>query len=378
MSEEVYVVPSSDYSNPTVEENYIQIETQSQVNTQVTPSGPEGSKGKGNRHSEGLITAKKWTPIATQRNRKPQNSASIQGKLTLTAFTGNITVINPVVNSKGKLPKAADNIFVQGTVKETLFSKGTSQRTKKACPEPEDLEEDTFDTVVDGKKLREILPTLPFTFQFNRNLKQDDWEDMDQVLQLHQLLKDLFQQEVQPGIPLGRNWRKFPEYLSQRDRIQRPYGNQQRRTTDPDIAYSDSSSLTRSRPNQLSSGFTPFRNQQISVQESPFFTIPGSFQEKTATQRKKQDHLQPKEERVRPNDPEAVGFGERSTQEPEVAVHNPRISSPINRNITFTQIEHNVVPPDSSLNSDHCGYKCPNMLRKLKSSFQSLKQAIRG
>ncbi|MBW0471381.1 hypothetical protein O181_011096 [Austropuccinia psidii MF-1] len=36
------------------------------------------------------------------------------------------------------------------------------------------------------------------------------------------------QQEVQPGIPLGRNWRKFPEDLSQRDRIQRPYGNHQR------------------------------------------------------------------------------------------------------------------------------------------------------
>ncbi|MBW0465969.1 hypothetical protein O181_005684 [Austropuccinia psidii MF-1] len=36
------------------------------------------------------------------------------------------------------------------------------------------------------------------------------------------------QQEVQPGIPLGRTWRKFPEYMSQRDRLQRPYGNHQR------------------------------------------------------------------------------------------------------------------------------------------------------
>ncbi|MBW0553189.1 hypothetical protein O181_092904 [Austropuccinia psidii MF-1] len=33
-------------------------------------------------------------------------------------------------------------------------------------------------------------------------------------------------QEVQPGIPLGRTWRNIPEYLSQRDRLQRPYGNQ--------------------------------------------------------------------------------------------------------------------------------------------------------
>ncbi|MBW0585692.1 hypothetical protein O181_125407 [Austropuccinia psidii MF-1] len=98
-------------------------------------------------------------------------------------------------------------------------------------------------------------------------------------------------------------------------------------------------------PNQLSSGFTPFRNQQISGQESPFFTIPGSFQEKTRQQGQKQDLLQPEEERVRPHDPEAVGFGERSAQEQEVVVNKFRISSPINRNITPTQIEHNVVTP---------------------------------
>ncbi|MBW0501667.1 hypothetical protein O181_041382 [Austropuccinia psidii MF-1] len=75
-----------------------------------------------------------------------------------------------------------------------------------------------------------------------------------------------------------------------------------RRTTDPVREYSDSFRLTRSRPNQLSSGFTPFRNQQISGQESSFFTIPGSFQEKTRTTGQKQDLLQPKAERVRPND----------------------------------------------------------------------------
>ncbi|MBW0569833.1 hypothetical protein O181_109548 [Austropuccinia psidii MF-1] len=91
------------------------------------------------------------------------------------------------------------------------------------------------------------------------------------------------QQEVQPGIPLGRNWSKLLEALSQRDRLQRPYGNHHgleshqavqtpggegkqdkgesshypsyRRTTDPDREYSDSFRLTRSRPNQLSSGF---------------------------------------------------------------------------------------------------------------------------
>ncbi|MBW0477315.1 hypothetical protein O181_017030 [Austropuccinia psidii MF-1] len=174
------------------------------------------------------------------------------------------------------------------------------------------------------------------------------------------------QEEVQPGIQLGRTWSKIREEMSQRNRIQRPYGNHQRleshqaiqtpggegkqdkgesshypsyrQTADPDRAYSDSFRLMRSRSNQLSSGFTPFSNQQISGQESQFFTIPGRFQQETRAQGKKQDHLQPKEERVRANDTKAVGFGERSTQEPEVVVHNSRISSPINGNITPTQI----------------------------------------
>ncbi|MBW0528099.1 hypothetical protein O181_067814 [Austropuccinia psidii MF-1] len=89
-----------------------------------------------------------------------------------------------------------------------------------------------------------------------------------------------------------------------------------RGTDEPDRAYSDSFRLTRIRPTQLSSGFTQFRHQQISGQESQFFTIPGSFQEMTRIQGKKQDIFQPKAERVRPNDPEAVRIGEGSTQEP--------------------------------------------------------------
>ncbi|MBW0593603.1 hypothetical protein O181_133318, partial [Austropuccinia psidii MF-1] len=87
-------------------------------------------------------------------------------------------------------------------------------------------------------------------------------------------------------------------------------------------------------------------NQKISGQESPFFTVPGRFQEKTRKQGQEQNLLQPEEERVRPNDPEAFRFGERSTQETEVVVNHPRISSPSNRNITPTQIEHNIVTPE--------------------------------
>ncbi|MBW0532856.1 hypothetical protein O181_072571 [Austropuccinia psidii MF-1] len=142
------------------------------------------------------------------------------------------------------------------------------------------------------------------------------------------------QQEVQPSITLGRNWRKLLEDMPQRDRLQRHYGNHKRleshqavqtpggegnqdkgesshypsyrRAADPDRAYSDSFRLTRSRPNQLSSGFTPFRHQPISGQESPFFTIPGSFQEKTRIEGKKHNPFQPKAERVIPNDPQSL------------------------------------------------------------------------
>ncbi|MBW0555857.1 hypothetical protein O181_095572 [Austropuccinia psidii MF-1] len=150
------------------------------------------------------------------------------------------------------------------------------------------------------------------------------------------------QQEVQPRIPLGRTWRKLAEDMSQRDRIQRPYGNHQilkyhqavqtpggegkqdkgesshypsyRRTANPDREYSDSFRLTGSMPNQLSSGFTSFRSQYISGKELPFFTIPDSFQEKTRIQGKKHNFFQTKGERVRPINKEAVGLGERSTQ----------------------------------------------------------------
>ncbi|MBW0555464.1 hypothetical protein O181_095179, partial [Austropuccinia psidii MF-1] len=94
----------------------------------------------------------------------------------------------------------------------TLASKVTNQRTEKACPKPEDLEEDTLDTVVNGKTLREIIPTLPFTFEFNRNLKPEDWKDMDQVSQLHQLLKYLFQWSMENKMfNLESHWAELGE-----------------------------------------------------------------------------------------------------------------------------------------------------------------------
>ncbi|MBW0490600.1 hypothetical protein O181_030315 [Austropuccinia psidii MF-1] len=193
-----------------MEENFIPLETQPQANIPVTPSEPEGSKVKGKKHSEGLITKTKWKPIATQRSRKSQNSASIQGKATLINCTGKITIINLVVTSKGKFPKEVDNEFLQGTFEGTLEYEGTSQRTEKACPEPEDLEEDTLDTVKPQ----------------SRGL--EGYGSISSAPPTHQRPMQHGQEVVQPSIPLGRTWIKLPEDMSQRDRLQRPYGNQQR------------------------------------------------------------------------------------------------------------------------------------------------------
>ncbi|MBW0488914.1 hypothetical protein O181_028629 [Austropuccinia psidii MF-1] len=238
-------------------------------------------------------------------------------------------MINPDLTSKGKLPKVVDNKFVEGTVK------GTSQRTEKAFPEPQELEEDSLETVVDGKKLREIIHTPPFTFQLNRKLKPEDWKDMDQVLQLHQLQKHLFQWSMEnKSFNLASNLAELEasyqkicskemlfgnfQRMGSHQAVQNPGGEgshdkgetshypSYKRTAEPDRAYSDSIRLTWSRPTQLSSGFKPFRHQQIGGQELPLFTIPGGFQENASIKGQKQGIFQPKEERVRTNDPEAV------------------------------------------------------------------------
>ncbi|MBW0574781.1 hypothetical protein O181_114496 [Austropuccinia psidii MF-1] len=108
--------------------------------------------------------------------------------------------------------------------------------------------------------------------------------------------------------------------------------------------------------------------------KSPFFKIPGSLQEKTRIQGQNQDLLQPKEERVRPNDPEAVRFGERSAQKPEIVVNTSRISSPTNTNITLTQTEHNFITPDSKLNSDKLWLQISQFAGKTQESLDYFKR----
>ncbi|MBW0489383.1 hypothetical protein O181_029098 [Austropuccinia psidii MF-1] len=177
------------------------------------------------------------------------------------------------------------------------------------------------------------------------------------------------QQEAQPGIPLGRTWSKLPEDLSQRDRLQRPYGNHQRLESHQEFQTPGGEGK---KDKGESSHYPSYRRTTINGQESPLLTIPESSQEKTRIQGKKQDHLQPEEERVRHNDPEAVGFCEISAQEPEVAVNNFGISSPINRNITPTPIDHNVVTPESNLNSDAMWLQMSQYSEKTQKQFAEL------
>ncbi|MBW0548955.1 hypothetical protein O181_088670, partial [Austropuccinia psidii MF-1] len=197
-----------------LEENYILLEIQSQANTPVTPSEPEGSKGKGKRHSEGLITAKKWTPIATWRNRKPQTSSSIQGKPTLTTCTGKITIINPVS------PVHLRNLGFQRNQPEDR--EGLS---RTGIPGRGHLGHSGGWQDTEGNHTH---PAIHFKIQQepqNRGLERHGSSSSAPPTPQRFISMEHGQQEVQPGIPLGRTWSKLPEDLSQRDGLQRPYGN---------------------------------------------------------------------------------------------------------------------------------------------------------
>ncbi|MBW0491677.1 hypothetical protein O181_031392 [Austropuccinia psidii MF-1] len=224
--------------------------------------------------------------------------------------------------------------------------------------------------------MREIISTLPFTLQFNSNLEPENWKDMDQVLQLQQLLKDLFQWSMDnKRFNLASHWAEL--------------GASCQKICLKEIDFKDLMVITkgwnptrqfrllearaqRIRENKATIQAIEEQNQQISGQESPFFTIPGSFKEKTRKQGQEKNLLQPEEERVRPYDPEVVGLGKRITQEPEVAVSHSRISSPVNRNITTTQIGHNVITPESNLNSDALWLQMSQYAEKTQKQFSEI------
>ncbi|MBW0524550.1 hypothetical protein O181_064265 [Austropuccinia psidii MF-1] len=65
-------------------------------------------------------------------------------------------------------------------------------------------------------------------------------------------------------------------------------------------------------------------------------------------------------------------MADRSTQEPELVVNHSRISIPLNRNITPTQIEHNTVSPMSSLNSDALWLQISQFAEQAQKQFSEL------
>ncbi|MBW0463894.1 hypothetical protein O181_003609 [Austropuccinia psidii MF-1] len=92
---------------------------------------------------------------------------------------------------------------------------------------------------------------------------------------------------------------------------------------------------------------------------------------------KEQDFFQPKAERVRPNDDEAVGLGERSKQEPEIVLNTfNRIRSPATRNIAPTHMKHSVVTPESNINSNELWLQMSQLQSKLKKCLQSSKKTM--
>ncbi|MBW0466990.1 hypothetical protein O181_006705 [Austropuccinia psidii MF-1] len=193
-----------------MEEYFLPLETQSQGSTPVITSEPEG-KGKGKRHSESLITAKTWTQIFTQRSRKLENPESMQGKPTLITCTGRITIINPVVTSKGKFPKAVFNKVIQGTVKARghLGHSGGWQ----------DIEGNYTHSAI-------YLPIKQKTQ--TRGLEGYGSSSSTPPTPQRSFLMDHGQQEVQPSIQLGRTLSKFPEDMSQSNTLKTSYDNHQR------------------------------------------------------------------------------------------------------------------------------------------------------
>ncbi|MBW0520882.1 hypothetical protein O181_060597 [Austropuccinia psidii MF-1] len=227
------------------------------------------------------------------------------------------------------------------------------------------MEEDTLDTMVDGKTLREIIPTLPFTFQFKRILKQEDSKDMDQVLQLHKLLKNLFQWSMDNmRFKLASHWEELGESFHKIGLKEIDFRELMVITKDwnPTRQFRHLEvTPNRIRENQATTQAIEEKVNQIGNSQ-----IPSGSQgiHQTCSSVASQAFL----------------FGERSAQEAEVVVNNSRISTTINRNITPTQIENNVFTPGGNLNSDalwlrmsQCAEQTQKQFSELEASHERIK-----
>ncbi|MBW0540243.1 hypothetical protein O181_079958 [Austropuccinia psidii MF-1] len=272
--------------------------------------------------------------MATHNTRKPQSSASIEGKPTLNTCGGMITIMKPVLTSKEKFTKAVGNKFVNCTVKESLQSQGTFQRKEQKFSEPQDL---FLDTMAAGRTLRKMGPSLPFTFKFNMTLKPEDWKDMDQVLQLHQPLKELFQ------------WIMENKSLNLESHLEK-LGESCHKIFLKEITFKDIREITKgwhlNRYFRLleERGATIRGNRATikAIEEQLNFkdnTPINSPSQGVVVSRRREESKGKKKPpltrgiKVRPHDLEAVGISERNTQEHKISLNTPdRISSPTSRN----------------------------------------------
>ncbi|MBW0463070.1 hypothetical protein O181_002785 [Austropuccinia psidii MF-1] len=161
--------------------------------------------------------------------------------------------------------------------------------------------------MVDGRKLREIIPTLQFTFQFTRELRQEDWKDMYQVLQLHQILKDFLQWSMNNK---GSNLASSLEEL----------GAGYQKICLKEIPFKD--------PMVITKGWNPNRKLKLLV-------------EKEARIRENQATIQAIEEKLNPTEHNLICSGSQGVNapDPQVASHHSATSRSVKKSHHYSQSE---------------------------------------
>ncbi|MBW0561124.1 hypothetical protein O181_100839 [Austropuccinia psidii MF-1] len=129
-------------------------------------------------------------------------------------------------------------------------------------------------------------------------------------------------------------------------------------------------------PTRLPSGFTPLRHQQISDQESPYFSIPDRIKERKRIIGQEQDLFQPEAEIVRSYDPEIVGPVASTKKQQTVVNTSNAASSPKIRNDISTQMKDTVVIPESIISSNNLWLHCSQFVEKTQKEFERLHESI--
>ncbi|MBW0472753.1 hypothetical protein O181_012468 [Austropuccinia psidii MF-1] len=137
--------------------------------------------------------------------------------------TRKISIINPVVTFKGKFPKAVYKKSVQGAVKEDregLIKTRIRERKKIG-----------HTTGWQGTEGNHAHSAVYFPIQQKPQTKGlEGYGSSSSAWPNPQIYFPMEHgpEEIEHSIPLGRTWSKFPEDISQRDTLQRYYGNFQR------------------------------------------------------------------------------------------------------------------------------------------------------